>query len=881
MNVDEYQIDGSTLLHQNFTKDLIRQVLLLGTEDGKGYERTLCGGMDENSGSTIEISDVDINSRFYIDTDMIEVKPAGDFLYHIIVSDARKEEMDKKVLLMQRHPQNVNIEEDFLKILKRGCTLGEIIKRGKTKSVEKSYIKRKEGTYLSSHVARWQLVGVIRAMKDMKIDVDDSSRTAAEVGLENGVYNVMMYDSMVCRRGIWRPGAFKEFLERELKRVPNSGLNDSMINQFLDLFLCFYPPTGIQIDYTAGLIIMEEAIPREAKQWVGREGDWPSKELKENVMKRGAHLVPKSFKDETNKKDSYARRWRLNFDLNLIIFDPSYSKKIDVRRILIILKDLKNYLLTSLMNSYHIKVAIAAVMYKYQDKRIEMTNRGMILYVLMALKEAYKSMKLDDFFNPKFNHLHRNKDKKIDFDLLSKEIEKIIKNFDLYIDRLQESQRKFNKYQSDKVQTKIQCLIPSCNMKPNSPSCKAFSKSLMVLFPRIEVQNLLQMCCWMIKNTSESSKLMRVNESPISQEDKSWQSILKIQYEKILFGNNFEKLSDYSTKSQPDVLSRSILDNFLANAETIKSTKMKFKIWREIEDTIHTEMKCEIIAFGSSFTSYAIKGSDIDLMIYPENRDDKLGMLKQIQSVLKTSSIILEDSKFIEAKIPVLKCVHSESGISIDLVIAGKNDSTRVRSAHLFYHYATCDWRFRPLIVALKIWAKEMDINNPTNHGLSSHALTIMLVHYLVSVVTTPPILCDLQDEYPDFFGRDIAMENIKFCPRLRRSTSKNEMSLSELFFGFLSYFSSFDTKKYGLTLGGKCERLHPMMHITRDSSSKYQYFLVQDPYDLRNAARAICKQEELEKVQLAFKASTEIGKTMGNQIELAKFCKTSYIFIY
>ena len=60
------------------------------------------------------------------------------------------------------------------------------------------------------------------------------------------------------------------------------------------------------------------------------------------------------------------------------------------------------------MNSYQIKVAIAIVMYEKQDERDKLTNDDIIINVLTKLKEAYKDVKLNDFFDPQFNHLYSN-----------------------------------------------------------------------------------------------------------------------------------------------------------------------------------------------------------------------------------------------------------------------------------------------------------------------------------------------------------------------------------------------------------------------------------------------------------------------------------------
>ena len=268
-------------------------------------------------------------------------------------------------------------------------------------------------------------------MKAMNINVDNTSRIASEVGLENGVYNTMIYDSMVCRRGIWRVEGFTKFIHKNLKVLREDKLDYDMnkaLDSFLSVLLCFFPSTGIQVDYTAGLIIQEETIPDKAKEWVSRmDKSWPSQSLKDEVMKRGAHLVPKVFKNAANQRESRARQWRINFDLNLILFDPNYSKNIDIRRVLIILKDIKNSFHTSLMKSYHIKVVMAIVMYNVQEIRDNLTNDDIIFLVLDKLMNAYKGGKLNDFFDPQFNHLHSNADKKMTSSCLVKELTNSLK----------------------------------------------------------------------------------------------------------------------------------------------------------------------------------------------------------------------------------------------------------------------------------------------------------------------------------------------------------------------------------------------------------------------------------------------------------------------
>ena len=340
-SVESYNIKGQTLLHQESMVQVLREGL---AEEKRDYARNLCGGMSEESSSTIEIPDIDINARFHLKSDWVEITKAekfGSFLYEIKVVERKKTEVDTLVSKMQYHGMEDEPEQ-------------------KEKSVAKSYVKRKEGIFLSSNVARWQLVGVIKAMQAWGLEVSESSRVAADVGLSNGVYNVMIYDSAVCRRGILKRGRLQKVLKVMLDGKPYE--ERAKLQEMLDLALCFFPETGIQVDYTAGFHVSEDAVPDEAKKWTKREGEWPSRSLIEKVMAKGAHLVPKTFTEEKKKKNDKSRRWRINFDLNVIITDKEYSANVDANRVLIILKDIKNGILpryTPLVKSYFLKVAIA------------------------------------------------------------------------------------------------------------------------------------------------------------------------------------------------------------------------------------------------------------------------------------------------------------------------------------------------------------------------------------------------------------------------------------------------------------------------------------------------------------------------------------------
>ena len=69
-------------------------------------------------------------------------------------------------------------------------------------------------------------------------------------------------------------------------------------------------------------------------------------------------------------------------------------------------------------------------MFENQSNRNTMTNKDLLIYSLEFWAKALEDMKLPDFFNPKFNHLHRNKDRSYEGKRVAEKIKEIVKNFE-------------------------------------------------------------------------------------------------------------------------------------------------------------------------------------------------------------------------------------------------------------------------------------------------------------------------------------------------------------------------------------------------------------------------------------------------------------------
>ena len=71
------------------------------------------------------------------------------------------------------------------------------------------------------------------------------------------------------------------------------------------------------------------------------------------------------------------------------------------------------------------------------------------------------------------------------------------------------------------------------------------------------------------------------------------------------------------------------------------------------------------------------------------------------------------------------------------------NNMLGVYNTRMLRAYASCAWYVRPLVLAIKHWAKRRGINDASTGTLSSYAYCILAIHFLQSQGLLP----DLQDE--------------------------------------------------------------------------------------------------------------------------------------
>lgn len=131
-------------------------------------------------------------------------------------------------------------------------------------------------------------------------------------------------------------------------------------------------------------------------------------------------------------------------------------------------------------------------------------------------------------------------------------------------------------------------------------------------------------------------------------------------------------------------------------------------------------------------SGFGLEGSDMDMCLLTkpfldDARVDAVNNLTYLKELLLKEGLANE-AELIMAKVPILKFKNKETGFEVDL---NCNNGVGIQNTHLLYTYSQLDWRVRPLVVVIKLWARANHINDAKNMTVSSYSWALMVVHYL------------------------------------------------------------------------------------------------------------------------------------------------------
>lgn len=238
-----------------------------------------------------------------------------------------------------------------------------------------------------------------------------------------------------------------------------------------------------------------------------------------------------------------------------------------------------------------------------------------------------------------------------------------------------------------------------------------------------------------------------------------------------------------------------------------------------------------------------------------DQRSEAIMHLSQILKCLARCDFITQ-LMLIQAKVPILKFHDSIQKLEVDL---NCNNAVGIRNTHLLYCYAQIDWRVKPLVLVIKLWAQKQNINNAKTMTISSYSLVLMVIHFLQCGVT-PPVLPCLQLLYKQKFSPDRDIRSINMQEELIIPCSlfnpSNQQTLGELFVEFFRYYDTFDFYQYAISI--RLAKRIPIDQCRKARSyknepSQWKCLCIEEPFDLTNTARSVYDPEIFQRIKKLF----------------------------
>ncbi|XP_011876768.1 PREDICTED: poly(A) RNA polymerase gld-2 homolog A-like [Vollenhovia emeryi] len=315
--------------------------------------------------------------------------------------------------------------------------------------------------------------------------------------------------------------------------------------------------------------------------------------------------------------------------------------------------------------------------------------------------------------------------------------------------------------------------------------------------------------------------------------------------------------SNLVTGSLWDDLSEQIWRKFITNQQTEATYKKKMMLWKQLNTYVKTVYpNCCVFLGGSTMNGFGSNDSDVDVCLLIKNTelDARCIAIEHLTEVLKhlKQSDFVEQLDMIHAKVPIITFVDAIRKFKVDM---NCNNSVGIKNTHLLYCYSKLDWRVKPLVLVVKLWAQWHHINNAKCSTLSSYSLVLMVIHFL-QCGTNPPVLPCLHSMFANKFRPDADIYNINIHEELNIPSSSrlpvNHQSLGELLFEFFNYYVDFDFSQYAISvrLGSKIPKEECRMGLSsKNDPYQWKYLCIEEPFDLTNTARSVYDPDMFSKI--------------------------------
>lgn len=251
-------------------------------------------------------------------------------------------------------------------------------------------------------------------------------------------------------------------------------------------------------------------------------------------------------------------------------------------------------------------------------------------------------------------------------------------------------------------------------------------------------------------------------------------------------------------------------------------TRLRFLTAMQIENSLKGIFPLsKVLPFGSSVNSFGKIGSDIDLVLMDckitKHKSSRLifhgKCMSNSRTHIQRNIEILGDliqlflpgcskvKRISQARVPIVKYSQDFVGVECDLAVSNE---TAINISELLYIFGNFDYRVRPLVFTIKMWAKEINLTNDVpGRWITNFSITLLVLFFLQQEKIIPNI--QKLVKYAD--NNDVRITNegvnctfVRDISKLPR-TVENKKSLDQLLHGFFDYYASFDFNTNAISL--------------------------------------------------------------------------------
>ncbi|XP_022176531.1 non-canonical poly(A) RNA polymerase PAPD5-like isoform X1 [Myzus persicae] len=174
-------------------------------------------------------------------------------------------------------------------------------------------------------------------------------------------------------------------------------------------------------------------------------------------------------------------------------------------------------------------------------------------------------------------------------------------------------------------------------------------------------------------------------------------------------------------------LHKEIEDFFAYMSATPEEHSMRLDVLERVTNVIHAEWpKAKVEVFGSFRTGLYLPTSDMDLVVIGEW--DTLPLHSLAQALLK-NNVCNENIQVLDkASVPIVKMTDKATDVRVDISF---NMNNGVKSAEMIKHYMDVFPMLPKLVLVLKQFLAQRDMNEVFYGGISSYSLILMVVSFL------------------------------------------------------------------------------------------------------------------------------------------------------